>query len=104
MIWDCCIPVRDRIKPDFMAAGGLAVELEAASLKLPNDLPVPEPRKATHSGGDHDRVVVPLAGRGQTGDTTALAPGLNQLPRDVSCDIERLGDSSPLRDQTGEFL
>jgi hypothetical protein len=48
MIRDRCVPVRAWAKPDFVAAGGLTVELEPASLQFPDDLPVSESGQTAH--------------------------------------------------------
>ena len=87
-----------------MAAGGLAVEYEAAQLQLPNDLSVTESRQAAHSCGDHDREVSPVIDTRQVRNTIALTPGFNQFPGDVACDVERLGNGSPLSYKAGKFI
>jgi hypothetical protein len=48
MIWQRCIAIRPAIEPDFVAARGLAVELEPAGPELPNDFSVPEPCQTAH--------------------------------------------------------
>ena len=37
-------------------------------------------------------------------NAVALAPGFNQLPRDVAGDVERFGDRPPLRDEARQLV
>ena len=104
MIRNRCITIRARIEPDFMAPSGLAVELEAARLQLASDVSVPESSEAGHSGGDHDRVVSPLAGSRQIRNAVAFASSLNQFPRHVARNVERLRDGPALRNEAGEIV
>ena len=87
-----------------MAAGSLAVELEAAHFQLPDDFRVSESRETAHSRSDHDRVVPALTGGGQTRNTLRLTSGLNQLPSDVACNVKRLSNGPALRNEPGEFF
>jgi len=87
-----------------MAASGLAVKLESAHLQFPSNLSVSESCKTAHSRGDHDRVVSPLTGGRQIRDAVALTPSLNQFPRHVTGNIERLSNGPPLCDKSRKFV
>jgi len=87
-----------------MATGGLAVELEATHPQLPNDLTVSESRQPTHSGCDHDGIVAPFTGSRETWGSVAFAPGINQLPSDITRDLKRLGNRPTLRHEAGKFI
>lgn len=104
MIRDCCVPIRPGIEPDFVAAGGLAVELEAARFQLPNKFSVPESRQTSHSRGDDDRVVSAVISGRQIRDAAALASCLDQFSSDVARNFERLGYGPALGHQAGEFI
>ena len=51
--------------------------------------------------GNHDGIVSPLASGWQVRNAVAFAPGFNELPGDVACDVECFGDCPPLRDEAG---
>ena len=87
-----------------MTASGLAIKLEAARLQLTNYFPIAESREPTHSGCDYDGVIPPLTGTGETLSVVPLAPCFDQLPRNIACDVQRLGDSPPLGDQARNFF
>ncbi len=55
-------PIRSGIKPDFMAARSLPIELKAMHLQFTNDVSVPESCQAAHLGGDDDGVVAAALG------------------------------------------
>jgi hypothetical protein len=99
MVGNRCVPVGRGIEPDFVTTGGLAIKLEAARLQLPNYFPLAESREPAHSGCDYDGVVAPLACARKILSAVPVAPGFDQLPRNIACDVERLGDSPPLGDQ-----
>jgi hypothetical protein len=84
-----------------VASGGLAIKHKAASLKFSNDLPVTEPGKTPHLGGDHDRVVT-LAVRGrQVWGGTSFSLRLDQLSSHIAGDFERFGYSPALATKPG---
>jgi hypothetical protein len=87
-----------------MAAGGLAVELEATHLQLPYDLSVPEASETAHSGRNDDCVVPPLTCRRQVQNAIALAPGFDQFPGNIAGDVERLSYGPSLCDEPRKFI
>ena len=90
-----------------MATGSLAIELEATSLQLPNNLSIPKPREAAHSCGDYDSVVPPVVGSRKDLVTPprSRAGALDQFPsKDVASDVRRLGDGSALGYEAGKFV
>jgi hypothetical protein len=104
MIWHSGKAPRAGIEPDFMATGGLPVELKTAPLQLPNDLSVSESREAAHSCGDHNGVVPAVTGCRQVRHNIAFASGLNQFSSDVARDIERLSNRSALGYEARKFI
>src|ERR1039458_7734539 len=104
MIRHGCVAIRARMESDFMAAGGLAVELESARLQFPRDLPVSEPCQPSHSRRDDDRVVSSFTGGRQARNAVALAPGFDQFPCDVARDLKGLGNRTPLCHEAGKFI
>jgi hypothetical protein len=82
MIRHCGVAIRAGIEPDFMATGGLAVELEAGQPQFPSS--VSEPSKPSHSRCDDDREVSPLTRGRQTRNAVALALSVDQFPGDAA--------------------
>lgn len=104
MVWHGCIKVRDGIKPDFVTTGSLAVEFETAHPQFPDDLAIAKAGQAAHLRSDHDGVVAALTGRREVWRAVALAPGLDQLPGNVTCDLQSLGNRPTLRYEAGKFI
>jgi hypothetical protein len=74
---------------------------EAAGLQLSDDVSVSESSETPHLGGYNDREIAPLACCRQSRYILAFAPRLDELSRDVTRDVERLGYGAALRDKTG---
>jgi hypothetical protein len=104
MVGNGSVAVGHCIKPDLVASGSLAIELESACFQLPHDLPVAKAGKTTHSGRDHNRIVAQLAYRRQRWNSITIPTCFNQFASNVACDVERLGDGPPLRNETGKFV
>ena len=104
MVGNRCVSVGSGVEPDFVTAGGLAIELEAARLQFTNYFPIAISREPAHSGCDYDGVIPPLACTRKILSVVSLAPGIDQLPRNIACDVERLGNSPPLGDQARNFF
>ena len=104
MVGDRCISVHTGVIPDLVTPGGLTIKLESAGLALANDLAITEPREAGHLFGHHNGVVVVSRSRGKRDFTFPFAACLYKLSRYVSGYVEGLGNRSPLRHQTGQFV
>ncbi len=68
-----CVTIRAGIEPDFMATGGLPVELESAYFQFPCNIAVSETCQPSHSPCDHDCVVSTLTSSRQTWNAVSLA-------------------------------
>src|SRR5438045_4919278 len=88
MICQSCITIRPAVEPDFVATGGLPVEVETAKLQLSNDFPVAEARKAAHLRSDYNRVVTTFTRARQVWNSIALTPGFDQFPSNITCDLQ----------------
>jgi hypothetical protein len=99
-----CIAIQARVIPDFMASRCLTVKHKAASSQLPNNLFVSKSCQSAHLRGNDNCVVTSAMRRRQIGAAVAFALGFNQSPCDIPCDLERLGNSSPLRDKSGQLI
>lgn len=89
------------IEPDFVAPGGLTVELEATRSQFPCDFTITESREPAHSSGHHNGKFMP--GGDDTGQrciTIAFAASFDQLPCDIASDVERFCDGPALRDKS----
>ncbi len=104
MVGNRGVSVGSRVEPDFVTPGGLAIELEAARFQLTNYFPIAESREPTYSGCDCDRVIPPLTCARKILRVVPFAPGLDQLPCNIACDVERLSDGPPLGDQARNFF
>ncbi len=104
MVWHGSIEIRAGIKPNFMAAGRLAVEFESAHPQLPDDLAIAKPGQAAHLRGDHDGVVPALTGGREVRHAVSLASGFDQLPGNVASDLKSLGDRPTLRYEARKFI
>jgi len=98
------IAVRLWIEPDFVAASGLTVELEATGPELTDDLSVPKSGQTAHLRRDHDQVISPFARCWQVRNPVAFAPSFDQFPSDIACDLKRLGNRPPLRYEARKLI
>jgi hypothetical protein len=87
-----------------MATGALAVEFEAAHHLFPNDLAIAKPGQAAHLRRYHDGIVSALSGGREIRNAVPFAPGFDQFPGNVPCDLKSLGNRPPLRYETGKFV
>jgi hypothetical protein len=84
--------------------GSLPVEFKSESLESTNDFPIPETREPPHSSCNHNGEVLGSSGGRKGRYTFALTSGLNQSPRDVASDFQRLSNRTTLRDKSRELL
>ncbi len=87
-----------------MTAGRLAVKLESTRLEFPYDIAIAETRETAHLRSHHDRVVPAAGGRGERDFALPFAPGLDEFPSYIPCDLKRLCNRPPLRHQPREFV
>ena len=87
-----------------MLTARLTIKPESAGFELTDDLAITEAREAAHLCGHHNGVVVVSRSRGKRDFTFPFAACLYELSRYVSRDVEGLGNRSPLRYQTGQFV
>jgi hypothetical protein len=95
--WTVCISVGGGVIPDLVTPRGLTIKLESAGLELPDDLAITEARQPAHLCGHHNGVVVVSGSRGKRDFAFPFAAHFYKLSRYVSCDVEGLGNRSPLR-------
>ena len=82
----------------------LALEFEAVSLQSLNDVSIAESHETVHLRSDYDGVISPLRGRRQIWHAFAFAPGLNEFPGHVPCDVERFCNGAALRNKALQFI
>ena len=98
------VPIRMGVEPNLVTSGSLTIEFEAAFLELPYDLPVAESRQAAHLRWNYNCVVAAISNGRQIRKAIALAARLDQFARDISGDVERFGDSTPLSNEARQFI
>jgi hypothetical protein len=87
-----------------MTTGSLSIKLKSTNSELSNNFPITKAGEATHLCRYDDRVVATIGRRRKRDFAFPFAACFNELPGNVSRDVEGLGNRSPLRNQARQFV
>lgn len=104
VVWERSVAVRFGVKPDFVAAGSLAIKTETKRSDTPHDLAVPKACEAAQSGSHDDPEIVALLAGRQGGWPLPLAACFNEFTGHVPRDLQSFSDGSALGDQPRKLL
>src|SRR4029077_10765580 len=104
MIRHGCVSFCFGVIPDLMTAGGLSIKLKSTNSELSNNFPITKAGESTHLCRYDDRVVATIGRCRKRDFAFPLTARFNELPGNISRDVEGLGNRPPLRYQARQFV